>query len=96
VTEITFPRAIGPQRVDWVDYKKVIAATHVDAFAQGTLPRVSPGHTLWLVWRDGYPGLGGDCGFLKSWFDLLRPTGATLVRQNSRYYEFENLARYPS
>ena len=26
VTEITFPRAIGPQRVDWVDYKKVIAA----------------------------------------------------------------------
>jgi hypothetical protein len=96
VIEITFPRAIGPQRVDWVDYKKVIAATHVDAFAQAALARVAPGHTLWLVWRDGYPGLGGDCGFLKSWFDLLLPTGATLVRQNSRYYEFENLVRYPS
>ena len=39
-------------------------------------PELAPGHTLWLVWRDGYPGLGGDCGYLKSWLDLLRPTGS--------------------
>ena len=43
VTEITFPRAIGPQRVDWVDYKKVIAATDVDTFAQAALARVPSG-----------------------------------------------------
>jgi mannosyltransferase len=67
LTQITFPRAIGPQRVDWVDYKKVIASTDVDAFAQAALARVPAGHTLWLVWRDGYPGLGGDCGYLKRW-----------------------------
>jgi uncharacterized membrane protein len=96
VTEITFPRAIGPQRVDWVDYQKVIAATHVDTFAQATLARLAAGHTLWLVWRDGYPGLGGDCGFLQSWLDLLRPMGTTLVHQNGSYYEYENLVRYPS
>ncbi len=40
VTEITFPRAIGPQRVDWVDYTRVIKATDVDAFAQSALARV--------------------------------------------------------
>ena len=97
VTEITFPRAIGPQRVDWVDYKKVIAATDVDAFAQAALARSRPGHTLWLVWRDGYPGLGGDCGYLKSWLDLLRPPGATLVHQHANgYFEYENLVRYSS
>jgi mannosyltransferase len=95
VDEITFPRAIGPERVDWVDYKKVIAVTDVEQFAQQALARVQSGHTLWLVWRDGYPGLGGDCGYLKSWFDLLRSPGANVVgQQGQKYYEFENLTRY--
>jgi hypothetical protein len=97
VTEVTFPRGIGPQRVDWVDYVKVIGATDVDVFARSALARVPSGHTLWLVWRDGYPGLRGDCGFLKSWLDLLRPTGTTVVYQHGNsYFEFENLVRYPS
>jgi hypothetical protein len=97
VTELTFPRAIGPRRIDWVDYKKVIAATDVDRFAEAALAPLPAGHTLWLVWRDGYPGLQGDCGYLRSWFDLLRPPGATLVHQNgSTYYEYENLVRYAS
>lgn len=95
VLQLTFPRAIGPQRVDWVDYKKVIARTDVQAFAQEVLARVGAGHTLWLVWRDGYPGLGPDCGYLKSWLDLLRSPGPTVVHENGRvFYEYENLVRY--
>ena len=97
VIQITFPRALGPQRVDWVDYRKVISRTDVETFAQEALSRLGADHTLWLVWRDGYPGLGGDCGFLKSWFDLLRAPGPTVVKQNgSVYYEYENLIRYSS
>jgi hypothetical protein len=97
VTQIAFPRASGPQRIDWVDYVKVIAATDVDTFARSAIARVSSGHTFWLVWRDGYPGLRGDCGFLKSWLDLLRPPGTTLVYQHGNSnYESENLVRYPS
>lgn len=95
VEETTFPRAIGPQRVDWVDYRKVIAGTNVSQFAQDTLSRVAAGHTVWLAWRDGYPGLGGDCGYIKSWLDLFRQDGVTLVHADrSKYYEFENLTRY--
>lgn len=95
VDEITFARGIEPQRVDWVDYKKVIASTDVDTFAQAALARVGSGHTLWLVWRDGYPGLGGDCGYLKSWLDLFRTSGVTLVMEDSStYYEYENLTRF--
>lgn len=95
VVELTFPRAIGAQRVNWVDYRKVIAHTDVETFAQEVLARVGVGHTLWLVWRDGYPGLGGDCGYLKSWLDLLHTPGPTVVHQNgSVYYEYENLVRY--
>lgn len=95
IQEITFPRAIGPQRVDWVDYKKVIASTNVSQFALDALARVSQNHTVWLVWRDGYPSLGGDCGYVKSWFDLFRQSDVTLVHANgAKYYEFENLTRY--
>jgi hypothetical protein len=96
VNEITFPRAIGPQRVDWVDYKKAIAATDVGAFAQAALARFGTGHTVWLVWKDGYPGLGGDCGYLKSWLDMLRGPGTTAVSANVDFYENENLVRYSS
>jgi mannosyltransferase len=97
VSEITFADGMGPQRVDWVDYRKVIARTDVEVFAQQALARLAPSHTMWLVWRDGYAGLGGDCGYLKSWLDLLRGTGATVVRQNGgTFYEYENLDRYAS
>jgi hypothetical protein len=97
VAELTFPRAVGPQRVNWVDYKKVIGRTDVAGFAQEMLARLGANQTLWLVWRDGYAGLGADCGYLHSWLDLLRPTGETVVHQNGgAFYEYENLVRYPS
>lgn len=95
VQEITFPRAIGPQRVDWVNYKKVIADTSVSQFAEQAVTRVATGGTIWLVWRDGYPGFGGDCGYLESWLNLLREPGVTLVHADgAKYYEYENLTRY--
>jgi hypothetical protein len=96
VTQLTFPRAIGPQRVDWVNYRKTIDNTDVGTFAQQMLARLASGHTLWLVYRDGYPGLGGDCGYLYSWFNLLRPPGETVVTANGNYYEYENLVRFSS
>jgi hypothetical protein len=95
VQQITFPRAAAPQRVNWVDYRKVIGRTDVSSFAQSALARAGANHTVWLVWRDGYPGLGGDCGYLRSWLDLFRGAGVTLVRQNiNSFYEYENLTRY--
>jgi uncharacterized membrane protein len=95
LVELTFPRAIGPERVDWVDYKKIIAGTDVGQFAQDLLNRLAGGRTLWLVWRDGYPGLGGDCGYLNAWLGLLRSPGPTVVRANgARFYEYANLTRF--
>lgn len=96
VTELTFPRAIGPSRVDWVNYRQVIDETNVQTFAQQMLGRLGAGHALWVVEKDGYPGFGDDCSTLVSWFNLLRPTGDMLIHQNNFYYENENLIRYPS
>jgi mannosyltransferase len=93
--QLTFPRAAGPERVNWVDYRSVIDHTDLSQFAQNVVAGVPSGRTIWLVWRDGYPGLGGDCGYLKNWLDLFRNQGVYLVRADGhRFYEYENLTRY--
>lgn len=96
VTEVSFPRMNGPQRIDWVDYTKTIKATDVYAFAQAVISRLSAGSTLWLVWRDGYTGLGGDCGELNTWLTMKLGAGYTVVKADSSYYEYENLVRFSS
>ena len=81
--------------VDWVDYKQVIAGTDVEQFAQDILNRLQGSATLWLVWHDGYRGLGGDCGFLESWLGMLRSPGTTVVRPDgAQFYEYAGLTRF--
>jgi len=94
VTQLTFPRMIGPARVDWVDYVWTIQHTDVGTFAREAWDRVNPGGTLWFVWRNGYQGFGNSCGNLASWLEMLSPGGQTLITQDSNYYEYENLAKF--
>ncbi|SRR5579875_195594 len=96
VTQLTFPRMTGPQRVDWVNYLSAVQGTDVGTFAQEIFSRLNPENTLWLVWRDGYKGFGGRCGYLASWFQMLRPGGETVINANPRYYEYENLEQFRS
>jgi 4-amino-4-deoxy-L-arabinose transferase-like glycosyltransferase len=95
VAELTFPRAIGPQRVDWVDYRQVIARTNVAAFAQDMIQRVGKGNTLWYVWRRGYPALGQSSTQLYNEFSAARPSEEMVHVFVYRYYEHETLDRFP-
>jgi mannosyltransferase len=96
VTQLTYPRMIGPARVDWVDYVWTIQHTDVGTFAREVWDRVSPGGTLWLVWRNGYQGFGSSCGNLASWLQMLSPGGQTLITEDNSYYEYENLTKFPT
>jgi mannosyltransferase len=96
VTQVTFPRGIGPARVDWVNYVSVIQDTDVGTFAEKIVKNLNPGSTLWLVWRNGYLGFGASCGYLISWLQMLHPGGETVRTENPNYYEYENLVRWPS
>jgi hypothetical protein len=96
ITQLTFPRMIGPARVDWVNYLSEIQNTDVGTFAQDIVNKLNPGSTLWLVWRNGYLGFGGICGNLLSWLQMYHPGGETEIFQNASYYEYENLVRFPS
>jgi mannosyltransferase len=96
VVQLTYPRMIGPARVDWVDYVWRIQHTDVGTFAREVWDRVSPGGTLWLVWRNGYQGFGDSCGNLASWLQMLSPDSQTLITEDSTYYEYENLTKFPT
>jgi mannosyltransferase len=92
--QATFPRGIDPSRVDWVDYRKVIADTSVDKFGQDMVAR-SGGHAIWFVWQAGYPGTDHKCTQLASLFQSLRPVDQELVQVHSTiYFEHEALVRY--
>lgn len=58
---VTFPRGIGPQIVDWVDYAKASAAGNPATFATGLTTRAGPTHRVWLVWAVGYQTFGTKC-----------------------------------
>jgi uncharacterized membrane protein len=94
LTQLTFPRGIGPQRVDWVDYRQVIQRTNVAAFADEMIQRAGKGHTLWYVWRRGYPALGQACTQLYNEFSAFRPADEMVHVFVYRYYEHEALYRF--
>ena len=96
VTELTYPRMMGPQRIDWIDYAATIQNTSPATVAQEIVSQLNPGSTLWLVWRNGYKVFGSSCGDLANWLEMYHPGGETVMSQNLNYYEPENLVRFPS
>lgn len=64
--EITFPRATGPEFVDWVDYAAASAAGHPQAFAARLEAMSAPQHQIWLVWAPGYQTFGTKCEALEN------------------------------
>jgi mannosyltransferase len=93
----TFPRGIGPQFVDWVNYAKVVHAANATAFASKLVDEAGSTHHIWLVWQPGYQTYGAKCQVLAT--TLLSPQltggGHTWVTDSpSTYYEPMNLTEY--
>jgi hypothetical protein len=75
LTQLTYPKAEGPQFVDWVDYATTIRHTPVIPFGQMLLDRAGPGHSVWLVWSAGYKSLGHRCEQLRAALSSYRDSG---------------------
>jgi mannosyltransferase len=93
----TFPRGIGPQFIDWVNYSKVVHAASATAFAAKLVAEAGTTHRIWLVWQPGYQTYGIKCQVLAT--TLLGPQltagGHTWVTNSpSTYYEPMNLTEY--
>jgi hypothetical protein len=65
--EVVYPSFAGPERIDWVDYKKRLARADPVAFARAALERAR-GHTLWYVSAPGYLTHVGTCEALSNEF----------------------------
>ncbi|MHB1503860.1 MAG: glycosyltransferase family 39 protein [Acidimicrobiales bacterium] len=94
--EITFPRATGPQFVNWINYAQASAAGNPRAFA-GRLEDIGAGvHQIWLVWAPGYLTFGAKCQQIESYLaadSALR--GVTmLVPSPQQFYEPMGLIRF--
>jgi 4-amino-4-deoxy-L-arabinose transferase-like glycosyltransferase len=65
--QVVYPSFAGPERIDWVDYKKRLAQANIPAFAHAALERAR-GRTLWYVSAPGYITHKGTCEALSDEF----------------------------
>jgi hypothetical protein len=95
VAQVTFPRAIGPQRINWVDYRQTIDQVTAQQFAVAMINRAA-GHDIWFVWSNGYAGTAGKCPQVLIWLQDLRSNGQELVHNDpGGYFEHEAIVRFP-
>jgi hypothetical protein len=95
VQQVTFPRAIGPQRVNWVDYRTTIDKVSAQQFAVAMINRAA-GHDIWFVWSPGYAGTEGKCPQVMTWLQDLRSNGQELVHSDpGQFFEHEAVVRFP-
>ncbi|MGP0029931.1 MAG: glycosyltransferase family 39 protein [Acidimicrobiales bacterium] len=88
-TLVTFPRGIGPQFVDWVNYARAVHAASTDAFVATLHRDAGANHSIWLVWMGGYETYGVKCEQLvESLTGLPGVTARQWISGNpDKYYE---------
>jgi mannosyltransferase len=95
-TMVTYPRGIGPQFVDWVDYATASLHGQPVAFTNGLVHRAGATHHIWLVWQGGYQTFGISCEQITAL--LAAVPGVTthnwVTAQPLQYYEPMNLSEY--
>ncbi|MGH9188570.1 MAG: hypothetical protein ACRD0Q_00830, partial [Acidimicrobiales bacterium] len=96
LTQLTFPRATGPELIDWVGYDDANRSAPVGTFARMLLDRTGPTHDLWVVWAPGYRTLGTRCEQLLDELRAARPDASQLVEAPPGYFERPQLVRYAS
>jgi len=92
--EVVYPSFAGPERVDWVDYKKRLAAANPAAFARAALARAGS-HTLWYVSAPGYITHVGTCEAISDAFAAVRPR-TQLTLSDVKIFEKPELQMFPA
>jgi mannosyltransferase len=93
--QLTFPRGLRPERVEWVDYEEVNRAAEPRPFADMLLRRAGD-HDIWFVWSPGYRTFGTKCEAIMAALEVERPLDSQLVRVQQRFLEHPGLVRFRS
>jgi mannosyltransferase len=92
--EVVYPSFAGPERIDWVDYKKRLAAANPATFARAALARAGS-HTLWYVSAPGYITHIGTCEALSDDFAAAR-TRLQRTLSKDKIFEKPALQMFPA
>jgi mannosyltransferase len=92
--EVVYPSFARPALVDWVDYKKVLAAAKPAEFARAALARAGT-HTLWFVSAPGYITHVGVCEGLSDDFAAVRTRQQRTLSDN-KIFEKPALQMFPA
>jgi mannosyltransferase len=82
----TYPRFASPELVDWVDYKERNERNDPVAFAQELLRRAE-GRPLFLVYRDDFLTLKGQCQRVIETLSAVRPPRTIQRESGEDFYE---------
>jgi mannosyltransferase len=92
--EVVYPSFAGPERVDWVDYKKRLAAADPARFARSALARAGA-HTLWYVSAPGYITHVGICEGISDHFASARARVPRTL-SDDKIFEEPELQMFPA
>jgi hypothetical protein len=91
--QVVYPTFGSPAMVNWVDYAKRNHAADPQAFARQALARAG-GHTIWLVYAQGYRTLAGACSSLYTSFAVARGRPVIALKTKSTSYEQDSVAKF--
>lgn len=94
--QVTYPKFHRPERVDWVDYAKVLEQASPQAFAQQLNARAG-NRRIYVVWSDGYQRTHHKaCSTVIDALSLLRPIHFELLApRGDKYYEPSTVWLFP-
>jgi hypothetical protein len=88
LTGVTYPLFNEPERVDWTDYADRHAQSSPRAFVDELMSSVVPdGGRVWLVARDGYRTVEGQCSEIAALLSAQRGTTVVVQADVDTFYE---------
>ena len=91
--QVTFPRGLAPERVEWFDYEEFNRDAEARLFAEMLLERAGT-NDIWMVWSPGYKTFDAKCEAIIEALEVERPQASRLVRVQLRYWEHPGLVRF--
>ena len=95
LVQVTFPRATGPELVDWAGYEEANRAAATAPFARMLLDRAGPERSVWVVWAAGYRTFGAKCQALLADLRQARPQERRVLAMSTKTFERPGLVQYP-
>lgn len=92
--QLTYPRGLPPDRVDWVDYEDRLKTADPVAFADRLDAMAGRGHDVFLAWSGGYRTHQNICEQIVGRLASLRTTTRPVQANPRKFFEYIELNRF--